>query len=318
MTVFDGYFADPMVLATPVEFKGRSFAYVAYGTGDPAGSTAADNRVFEALVSNDLLSWKSTGRVLDRLSADLGNDYWAPEVAAADGAFWLYYSVGHGIGGHHIRVARSDSALGPFKDLGLNLTPGEVFAIDAHPFKDAHGRWYLFFARDVLDSPRPGTCIAVAPMKSMTEIGETVTALIPDADWQIYERQRRIHNRILDWHTLEGPAVVARHGRYWMTYSGGAWTGPGYAVSWAVADNPLGPWRHAPIGSAALLATSSELRGPGHNSLATAPDGEDVIAFHSWDEKGERRQLHINTISFELEGPRVDGPIRGLSTTPQD
>ncbi len=310
---FDGYFADPMVLRCTGELEGAGYRYAAYGTGDPAESKEASDRVFEAVVSDDLVTWKSAGRVLERVSIDLGVDYWAPEVAFADGMFWMYYSVGHGIDGHHIRIAQSDSALGPFHDLGLNLTPNESFAIDAHPFRDSDGQWYLFFARDVLDSPRPGTHIAVAPMVSMTELGPTIAALSPNADWQIYQHRRFIYDRTLDWHTLEGPSVIARHGRYWMTYSGGAWTGEDYAVSWAVADEPLGPWRHPAQGTKPLLATSGELRGPGHNSLTTSQDGDDIIVFHSWDEAGKRRMLRLRTISFEPEGPRVDGPTWGPS-----
>jgi hypothetical protein len=63
------------------------------------------------------------------------------------------------------------------------------------------------------------------------------------------------------------------------------------------------------------LATTAALTGPGHNSLTVAPDGGDVIAFHAWDETHTRRQLHLRRITFEPEGPRVDGPIRGLSNT---
>ena len=122
--VWDGYFADPFVLRL------ADGGYVAYGTHP--GSDG--DRVFEALVSTDLEGWESAGAVLERLPAAFGEDYWAPEVAEAGGAYWMYYSVGRGIEGHHIRVARADAPTGPFEDLGVDLTPDEVFAIDAHPF----------------------------------------------------------------------------------------------------------------------------------------------------------------------------------------
>ena len=303
---YDGYFADPFVLQLP------DGSYVAYGS---SGAPATGDRVFEALVSLDLIEWRSIGAVLERLDPSFGDEYWAPEVAAADGAFWMYYSVGHGIDGHHIRVARADAAVGPFVDVGINLTPDEAFAIDAHPFRDSDNRWYLYFARDVLESARPGTHLAVAPLESMMAVaGPAVSVLEPHADWQIYERQRLMYGARHDWHTLEGPAVIRRGGRYWMTYSGGAWTGSGYAVSWAQAPSPVGPWRHAPDGSAPLLSTTTDLIGPGHNSLTRSPRGDDVIAFHAWDEAHTARQLHVRRISFEPDGPRVDGPIRGPST----
>ena len=88
---------------------------------------------------------------MEPAAAELGTDYWAPEVVEADGRFWLYYSVGHGDAGHHLRVAVADHPFGPFRDTGVNLTPHEQFAIDPHPFRDDDGTWYLFYARDVLD-----------------------------------------------------------------------------------------------------------------------------------------------------------------------
>ena len=290
--VWGGYFADPFVLRL------SNGDYVAYGTHP--GSEG--DRVFEALVSPDLEHWESAGAVLERLPDRFGEDYWAPEVAESQGAFWMFYSVGRGIEGHHLRVARAESATGPFRDVGVDLTPDEVFAIDAHPFRDSAGRWFLFFAHDVLDHERPGTHLAVAPLDAgMTSLaGPAVPVLAPNADWQLYERDRLIHGRRFDWHTLEGPAVLHRGGRYWLTYSGGAWTGPGYAVGVAVADHPLGPWSH--VEQTPLLRSGGDLRGPGHNSLTVAPDGTDVIAFHSWNEEETARRLHLGTVKIDQDG----------------
>ncbi|MGH1525987.1 family 43 glycosylhydrolase [Leifsonia sp. L25] len=157
--VYDGYFADPFLARSGGEF-------IAYGSGDDRLLDGTETHAFEALRSPDLLHWSSAGGVLERPDPALGDAYWAPEVVAADGAYWMFYSVGHGIVGHHLRVARADSPLGPFVDQGVNLTPGESFAIDAHPFRDADGTWYLFFARDVLTGDRPGTHLAVLRLDS--------------------------------------------------------------------------------------------------------------------------------------------------------
>ncbi len=288
MRIHAGYFADPFVLRT-------SGGYVAYGTNPESSS----GRAFEVLTSTDLTTWTSRGGALVRPSPALGSDFWAPEVAFSKGRWWMYYSVGRGIVGHHLRVAVAEDPLGPFEDLGLNLTLEERFAIDPHPFLDRDGLWYLFYARDVLDASRPGTHLAVAPLLDMTRLGGAgVEVLRPNADWQIYERQRRIHGGTYDWHTLEGPSVVFRSGHYWLTYSGGAWTGEGYAVSWAVADSPSGPWTPAPADAPALLRSSAGLIGPGHNSLTVDASGADVIVFHSWDPTRTRREMHARRIVF--------------------
>jgi GH43 family beta-xylosidase len=294
----DGYFADPFVLRVVDE-------YFAYGTAPPTPGP-----VFEVLSSVDLRQWDSHGRCTVRLAEDAGDEYWAPEVVLHDDIFWLYYSVGHGISGHHLRVAQSQDPLGPFVDLGLNLTPDERFAIDAHPFQDVNGDWYLFYARDVLDAPRPGTHLAVDRLSGMTQLaGEPRVVLAPDADWQLFARDRAMYGGVYDWHTVEGPTVVLRHGNYWMTFSGGSWEGQGYGVSWASAEHPLGPWTAAPPTAPRLLETTPTLIGPGHSSLTTDPDGRDVIVFHAWNPELTKRMMHACHIDFQPDGPRLGEPL---------
>ncbi|GAA4144535.1 glycoside hydrolase family 43 protein [Leifsonia shinshuensis] len=297
---YDGYFADPFL----TRFDG---GFIAYGSGDDRALDGTETRAFEALRSPDLVNWTSAGGVLERLDPSLGDAYWAPEVVASDGAYWMFFSVGHGIAGHHLRVARADSPLGPFVDQGVNLTPGESFAIDAHPFRDADGSWYLFFARDVLTGTRPGTHLAVLRLDGMTRAGsDPVAVLAPDADWQLYARARRMYGRTLDWHTLEGPAVVRRDDQYHLFFSGGSWEGDGYGVSVATAPHPLGPWTHEPRAAADVLSTGlTGLLGPGHNSVLRLDDGADLIAFHAWDAGGGKRQLFIAPLDWSGGLPRV-------------
>ncbi|WP_223691713.1 glycoside hydrolase family 43 protein [Leifsonia poae] len=284
--VYDGYFADPFLARFGDE-------YFVYGTADPARD---DGTTFEVLRSPDLRHWRSAGSCLVPVALELGADYWAPEVAFADGSYWLYYSVGHGIDGHHIRVARSSSPIGPFDDLGLNLTPDESFAIDAHPFLDDDGSWYLYFAADVLDGERPGTHLAVAPLHGMTRLGPTTAVLAPDADWQLYERDRLLYGRRRDWYTLEGPTVVKREGGYRLLFSGGSWEGAGYGVSAATASSPLGPWLHTSRTAEVLNSADTGLIGPGHCSVLHTPDGRDLLAFHAWNPDRTKRQFYLTDL----------------------
>ena len=304
--VFDGYFADPYVLRVGEE-------YVAYGTG-----SAVEGRVFEILTSPDLVEWTSAGGALLPLAAEHGTDYWAPEVVQADGRFWMYYSVGHGHAGHHLRVASAETALGPFTDLGVDLTPDERFAIDPHPFRDTDGSWYLYYARDVLEGERVGTSLAVAPMPTMDSLAAPAQqVLVPSADWQIFERQRPMYGQVYDWHTLEGPTVREHDGGYYCVYSGGSFLGEGYGVAWARADHPLGPWVEPEDGSNRLLATvPGHVRGPGHNSVVTTPAGTDVLVYHAWDEAGENRQMCIDVLEWTPEGPTTPGPSWTEQPTP--
>lgn len=292
--VYDGYFADPFL----TRFGGE---FVAYGSGDDRELTGTETHAFEALRSPDLRQWTSVGGVLERADPALGDAYWAPEVVESDGAYWMYYSVGHGIVGHHLRVARSASPFGPFVDQGVNLTPHESFAIDAHPFRDVDGGWYLFYARDVLAGDRPGTHLAVMPLADMTRPGgSAVEVLAPDADWQLYARNRAMYGRTFDWHTLEGPAVVRHAGRYHLFFSAGSWEGEGYGVSVASAPHPLGPWVHEKRDAADVLSTElTGLPGPGHNSVLQLDDGTDLIAFHAWSADRSKRQMYVEELRWD-------------------
>jgi arabinan endo-1,5-alpha-L-arabinosidase len=211
--------------------------------------------------------------------------------------------------GHHLRVAVADHPLGPFADLGLNLTPGLPFAIDPSPFRDHDGRWYLYYARDLPDGERPGTSLAVQPLEGMTRLlGEPVTVLRATDDWQRYQAGRHMpmYGGTYDWHTLEGAFVVRRGGRYHLFYSGGAWTNQTYGVGHAVAEHPLGPWSE-PTPGAVVLKTGGGLRGPGHVSVVRSPEGQDYVAYHAWDEPGERRLLHVDPLNWTED----DRPVIG-------
>jgi beta-xylosidase len=294
--VYDGYFADPFVLRV-------DDAYYAYGTG-----SVVDGRAFEILRSTDLRRWERVGGAVPLLADDDATDYWAPEVMADGGAFHLYYSVGRGDSGHRIRVASADAPAGPFVDAGVVLTPDERFAIDPSPFRDDDGERYLYFARDVLDGDRVGTALAVDRLVSPTRLaGEPRTVLRATADWQLFRRARPIYGGVYDWHTLEGPFVVKRAGRYYCFYSGGNWAEPGYAVSYAVADSPLGPFVEPPGDAATVLRGDPDIVGPGHNSVVTDARGVDHIVFHAWDAARTKRQMRVARLSWTADGPRVDG-----------
>jgi beta-xylosidase len=276
--------------------------YYAYGT--------VPELTILVLHSRDLVSWRPLGDALalhDGAFAAL----WAPEVAYDNGTFYMYYSAGGEEGeGHQLRVATATRPSGPFEDSGVVLTPDDPFTIDAHPFRDDDGQWYLYYASDRLDGDRVGTSITVDRLLDMTRLaGEPVSVLRASADWQLYEARRQMYGAVHDWHTLEGPFVIKRQGRYWCLYSGGAWTNATYGVSYAVADTPLGPFHEPqPDGPALLRTRPGELIGPGHNSVVRGPDGTDYLVYHAWDVEHTARRMCIDRLDWTPDGPRTAGP----------
>ena len=133
--------------------------------------------------------------------------------------------------------------------------------------------------------------------------------LAPTADWQIFERARSIYDGTHDWHTLEGPNVRRHGGTYYCIYSGGSYLGEGYHAAWASAPHPLGPWTEPAADRSRLLATvPGRVRGPGHNSVVTTNGGTDMLVYHAWNAAGSRRQMCIDPLLWNVDGPFTSGP----------
>src|SRR5690349_13040014 len=114
--VYDGYFADPFAW----EFRGEYFA-IGTGPAEAAGDIGRTEKIFPLLHSPDFVHWRYAGQAMERPDPTLGNTFWAPAVAYADGRFSLYYSVGYEDKSHQLRVAISEHALGPYRDAGVTL-----------------------------------------------------------------------------------------------------------------------------------------------------------------------------------------------------
>jgi beta-xylosidase len=311
--VYGSYFADPFV------WKSGDTFY-AIGTGELEAKGQIIGKIFPIIQSNDFVQWQFASNAMVRPDHAFGTHFWAPEVAEAEGKFYLYYSVGHDDKNHQLRVAIGDSPQGPYHDSGKTLiAPVECpFAIDAHPFQDDDGQWYLFYARDFLDTNdgnRAGTALAVRRMKTMTELdGEEIVVLRARSDWQRFQQNRSMHGRAWDWHTLEGPFVRKHDGRYYCFYSGGRWETENYGVDYGVAEHVLGPYTDARNegGPRVLRTIPNQLIGPGHNSIAVGPDGDsEFIVYHAWDKEMKSRRMAIDHLLLTPDGPRCEGPTWG-------
>ena len=308
--VWPHYFADPFVLRV-----GRK--YFAYGTA-PASE---DGREFSVLRSDDLVNWTYAAHALAPRTEARGHNHWAPEVAEKDGRFYLYYSFApRDADEHHrLRVAAADDPAGPFSDSGNVLMPNIGFTIDASPFRDPKtGQWYLFFATDYTEDQPHGTGLGVVELNDdmISVKGEPRIVVRASCPWQVYERDRNYKGRVWEaWHCIEGPFVLFHNDRYYCLYSGGAWHSENYGVGFAVASDPLGPWKddmaeHGPT----VRKGTKDVIGPGHNSVVLGPDDRTLwCVYHAWDAGKTARRMCIDPLIWTETGPRCDGP----STTPR-
>ena len=307
--VHDGELADPFVWRA-------GDAYFAIGTGTAEATGSPGDHVFPLLTSTDLVHWRALGFALVRPDHGLGDTFWAPEVASRNGTYFLYYSVGHADREHQLRVAVADRPEGPYHDTAaLTELASCGFAIDPHPFRDADGRDYLFYARDFLDADAnvcAGTALVVQELASMTRlVGEPTTVARARWSWQRFAEERAMYGGTYDWHTLEGPSVVLHDGVYHCMYSGGCWQTDRYGVDYVTATNVLGPWKDESTadGARVLQTIPGRVIGPGHHSTVLGPDGQTrFICYHAWDVAMTARRMCIDPLRFTGEGLRCDGP----------
>ena len=264
--------ADPCV----VQHRGR---YYLYGTGQVDG-----DRGYRVYTSPDLVHWRR-GPVVFRPGLP---HVWAPDVwpSPADGRFYLYYTADRTVG-----VAVADGPMGPFRVVRRLVDR----AIDAHLFRDDDGRFYLYYVR------LPGFRITVQPMASPTELqGEAREILRPEADWET--RAGRV---------TEGPWMMKAAGRYYLLYSGSGANTPDYAVGYATAPSPLGPFTRAPHNP--ILHRCDGVFGPGHGCAVRDGAGQWWFVYHQkrtgrveWG-----RFICIDRLYLDAEGRLTGRATRG-------
>ena len=208
----------------------------------------------------------------------MGAHIWAPELHRIDGKWFIYFAAGAAekIWDIHIYVLENAAANpleGEWIERGQLRTQWETFALDATTFVHRGSRYLVWAQRD--PSVKNNTDIYIARMASPTAIeGTPVRLSRPEFDW---EKVR--------YEVNEGPAVLIRHGRIFVTYSA-AGTGAEYCMGLLTAAEDadlLDPksWNKSP---APVFATSEAagIFGPGHNNFTVAEDGTtDLLVFHA-------------------------------------
>jgi beta-xylosidase len=275
--------ADPFALFA----DGKMWIYPT-GEGDRLSAWNSVNRT-DWQKAGDLLRLKEIGWV--------GSDgaprhfLWAPDMLAANGKYYLYYSVGpQNPTPSRLGVAICRGPAGPCTDSGKPLlTGGKGFeAIDPMVFVDPKSdKVYLYAGGSA------GARLRVFELAS---------------DMVTIEREIPIDQPPL---FTEGVFMHERNGIYYLSYSHGRWNDASYAVYYAMAPTPVGPWKYRGI----LLQSDKKFKGPGHHAFVRDPASDQwYIVYHRWEGEsgngpytGERR-IAIQPISYDQFGQIL--PVR--------
>ncbi|MDR1666439.1 MAG: family 43 glycosylhydrolase, partial [Bacteroidales bacterium] len=79
---------------------------------------------------------------------------------------------------------------------------------------------------------------------------------------------------------LEGPSVLKHNGVYYCLYSTRNYQDVDYAVNYATASSPTGPWTKAPE-NPILQQPRADLAGTGHGAFFTDKNGQLRYVFHA-------------------------------------
>jgi GH43 family beta-xylosidase len=214
-------------------------------------------------------------------SGRMGGHIWAPELHQIDGKWYVYFAAGDSDNVFRIRTYVLESPLAdPLDPAGWTLkgqlaTEWDGFTLDSTTFTNK-GRRYLVWAQSEPEIA-VNTSLYIARMANPWTLATKPTRITtPTKSWEIQ-----------GYKVNEGPAVLVRNGRVFITYSASA-TDARYCMGLltAKADADLLDRRSWVKTPDPIFVTDANTQryGPGHNSFTVAEDGvTDVLVYHARD-----------------------------------
>jgi arabinan endo-1,5-alpha-L-arabinosidase len=260
------------------------------------------------LRSSDLVHWKLAGQVFKTpprwAVGGPGGDMWAPHGFYHHGKYYVYYAAReYGTGNMAIGVATSDSATGPFKDLGKPLLKWEkknYVAIDPFVFEAKDGHLYLYWGSNS------------DPIRAQR--------LTPDGLHLVGKPQVVLASKPSDNGGLIEGAWVLPHGSYYyLMYSQGDCCSahPNYQVAVARAASPLGPFVRDPHNP--VLKGDSKFTATGHNATIKDDAGRDWMVYHArvgGQNLTRDRDIMIDPIEWVNGWPAIKGGVPSYGPQP--
>jgi beta-xylosidase len=305
--VIDDDFPDPFILRA-------GDVYYTYATTDAA-------QHLQLARSSDMVTWETLGDPLPKLAAWSSGDTWAPEVLKTSAGFVLYYTSRapevkrpDGSGSQCITLAVSAVPEGPFVDGSTEPLVCQAKlggSIDATPFVDADGTKYLIWKND-------GNCCGLPTRFSIQRLSDDGLRLTgKPSDMGV------VNDEPWEGGVIEAPTLVLKNDVYFLFYSANGYDSELYAVGYASSKKVLGPYVDAPenpiLASAWGRPVTSRARGPGHQSVVSAPDGQLWMAYHAWDQDAVG-YANFGSRTVWIDKLDLDGPtaaVHGPTDDPQ-
>ena len=271
---------------------------------------------FKVWTSDNLVDWKERGLAFNNNFPGNGwgtGDFWAPEVIAYDSIYYMTYSTRAPDGKLKICLAKSSKPLGPFVNIKTPLLDENLTCIDGDILIDDDGTPYLFYSKDCSENIVNGKHVSQIYVQrlmphTLEPVGDPQFCIQPSQPWEHPNDE---------WRWNEGPFILKHNGIYYLMYSANYFASPDYAIGYATAHYPFGPWTKFSGNPILQKELSIGVSGPGHNSVTTSPDGTEMfIVYHTHTDpqhpSGDR-QPNIDRMYFRNDSLIIIGPTR----TPQ-
>jgi beta-xylosidase len=259
--IFPGYYADPEARVFPdADGKLRYWIFPTY-------SAVYDQQLYlDAFSSTDLVTWTKHPRVFDAANVMWARRaIWAPTILRKAGWYYLFFSANDiqnddqrgGIG-----LARSRKPEGPFEDY-LKRPLVDKFHNGAQPIDPF-----------VFEDPTDGSTYLIYGgwrHCNIAKLNADLTGFVPLPDGSTFKE-------VTPEGYVEGSWMFVKDGKYYFMWSEGGWTGPNYAVAYAIGKTPFGPFERA----GKILSQDPKIAtGAGHHSVLRAPiSGKYYIVYH--------------------------------------
>jgi beta-xylosidase len=243
-----------------------------------------------------------------------------------------------------IGVAVADKPTGPFKNISSKplFDPGYPI-IDGNVYFDKNGKMYLYYSRACYKHPVKSEVADWAKKTGLYKeieeswvygvelkpdfsgvIGEPVLLLRPPVkmnDAQAEWESRSVTSKEVNRRWTEGSYTFKHGDTYYMMYSANHFAGENYAVGYATAKSPLGPYKKASNNPVLQKNTGKggDVTGTGHNSIAFSPDGKQMFCVYHGRTKatGDERVVFIDNMKIGKDGKLVvEGPTTGVKKMP--
>lgn len=284
--IIPGWYADPEAHV----FDNQYWIY-------PTTSAPYDEQTFlDAFSSRDLVMWMKHPHVLDIRDVRWATRaVWAPSIVQHDGWYYLFFGANdiqndRETGG--IGVARARTPAGPFKDLlGRPLIDrfhNGAQPIDQMVFEDRDGSFYIVYGGW-------GHC-------NIAKLNADFTGVVPFADGTTFRE-------ITPAGYVEGAFMLRKGDRYYFMWSEGGWTGPDYAVAYAVGTSPFGPFERV---GRILQQDSTVATGAGHHSVIQSPTSKRWYIVYHRRPLGETDRNHrvVSIDELRFDGRGFIEPVR--------